>query len=76
MPAHYDINVMSIFVEMGGFEKSDSHVIKPKSQLAPRQCVIVDALPGCSKAELKPGERKKGVAEESERQGHQNASPR
>lgn len=53
MPAHYDIHLMSIFVEMGGFEKSDSHVIKPKSQLAPRRCVIVDAMPGCSKAELK-----------------------
>lgn len=60
----------------GWLWNSDSHVIRPKSQLAPRQCVIVDVMPVCSKAELKPGERKKGVAEESERQGHKNASLR
>ena len=61
----------------GWLWKADSRVIKAKSQLATRRCVIVDAMPGCSKEELKPErEKENSVAGESERQGHKNASLR
>lgn len=35
MSAHYDINVMSIFVEMGGFENQTAMLLKPRHSWHP-----------------------------------------
>lgn len=55
--AHYDINVMSISVEMGGFESQRQNKIIADTLVACHSCDT-----GCSKAALTRG-RKRDVTE-------------